>query len=86
MQRKIGNEVRIGRTVLPFDTTGQSSSIDRTEINITRYGSDKQLMPTFSPYKIYQYSDVTLKHLPEKALKKLEKRYIIAIRLFLTIS
>ena len=42
------------------------------EINITRYGKDKQLMPTFPPYEIYQYSDVMLKHLPEKALKKLQ--------------
>ena len=25
------------------------------EINITRYGSDKELPPTFSPYEIYQY-------------------------------
>ena len=29
-------------------------------------------MPTFSPYEIYQYSDAMLKHLPEKALKKLQ--------------
>ena len=42
------------------------------EISITRYGNDKQLMPTFSPSEIYQYSDAMLKHLPEKALKKLQ--------------
>ena len=30
-------------------------------------------MPTFSPYKIYQYSDAMLKHLPEKSLKKLQE-------------
>ena len=36
------------------------------EINITRYGNNKQLMSTFSPYEIYQYSDAMLRHLPEK--------------------
>ena len=33
MQRKIDNEVQLGKTVSPFDTTGQSSSIDRTGSN-----------------------------------------------------
>ena len=33
----------------------------------------KQLMPTFSPYEKYQYSDAILKHLPKKALEKLQK-------------
>ena len=42
------------------------------EISITRYGNDKQLMSTFSSYEIYQYSDAMLKHLPEKALRKLQ--------------
>ena len=26
------------------------------EVSITKYGSDKKLIPTFSPYEIYQYS------------------------------
>ena len=43
------------------------------EISITEYESDKELIPTFSPYEIYQYSDSMLKHLPKDALKKLEK-------------
>ena len=43
------------------------------EISITKYGSNKELIPTFSPYEIYQYSDSMLKHLPKDALKKLEK-------------
>ena len=30
MQRRIGNEVQLGSTVFPFDTTGQSLPIDRT--------------------------------------------------------
>ena len=33
------------------------------EISVTKYGSDKELIPTFSPYEIYQYSDAILKHL-----------------------
>ena len=47
------------------------------EISIMRYGNDKKLMPTFSPYEIYQYSDAMLKHLPEKTLKKLRKQCFI---------
>ena len=43
------------------------------ETSVTRYGNDKQLMPIFSPYEIYQYSDSMLKHLPKNALKKIEK-------------
>ena len=37
------------------------------------YGHDKQLIPTFSPYEIYQYSDTMLKHLQKDSLKKMEK-------------
>ena len=40
------------------------------EISITRYGHDKQLVPTFLPYEIYQYSDSMLKHLPKNSFKK----------------
>ena len=43
------------------------------EISIARYGNDKQLMPTFSPFEIYQYSDLMLKHLPKNSFKKIEK-------------
>ena len=43
------------------------------EISVTKYGSDKELIPTFSPYEIYQYSDAMLKHLPKDSLKKNEK-------------
>ena len=43
------------------------------EISITKYGCDKELIPTFSPYEIYQNPDSMLKHLPKDALKKLEK-------------
>ena len=40
------------------------------EISITKYGSDKEIIPTFSPYEIYQYSDSMMKHLPKDSLKK----------------
>ena len=43
------------------------------EISITRYGSDKELPPTFPPYEMYQYSDSMLKHLPSDALKTIAK-------------
>ena len=42
-------------------------------IGITKYGSDKELIPTFSPYEIYQYPDAMMKHLPKDSIKKLEK-------------
>ena len=48
------------------------------EISVTRYGNDKQLMPTFSSYETYRYSDSMLKHLPKNALKKLKKQCFIA--------
>ena len=43
------------------------------EISVTRYENYKQLIPTFSLYDTYKYSDSTLKHLPKDSLKKLEK-------------
>ena len=43
------------------------------EISITKYGSDKELIPTFSPYEIYQNPDSMLRHLPKDALKNLER-------------
>ena len=45
-------------------------------ISITKYGSDKELILIFSPYKTYQYADSVLKHLPEKALKTIEKTHL----------
>ena len=49
------------------------------EINITKYGSDKELIPTFSPYEIYQYPDSMLKLLAADPLNKLslKKHYFI---------
>ena len=43
------------------------------EISITKYGNDKQLIPTSSRYEIYQYSDAMLKHLSKDSLKKIQK-------------
>ena len=43
------------------------------EIIVTRYGSDKELPPTFSLWEIYQYSDSMLKHLPSDSLKTIAK-------------
>ena len=46
------------------------------EISITKYGSDKELIPTFSPYEIYQYSDSMLKLLPAETVKTIEKTFL----------
>ena len=43
------------------------------EIGVTRYENVKQLIPTFSPYEIYQYFDAMLKNLLKNSLKKIEK-------------
>ena len=48
------------------------------EISITKYGSDKELPPRFSPWEIYQYSDQMLKHLPSDALKAIKKHFYSA--------
>ena len=47
------------------------------EISVTKYGSDKQLIPSFSPYEKYQYADSMLKHLPEKAIEKKQLKKLI---------
>ena len=46
------------------------------EVSVTNYGSDKELIPTFSPYEIYQYSGAMLKHLPKDVLKTIEKTHL----------
>ena len=48
------------------------------EISITKYGSDKELPPTFSPWEVYQYSDQMLKHMPSKALKTIQKTHLFS--------
>ena len=39
------------------------------EIDITKYGANKSLIPTTTPQEVYRYSDAMLKHLPKNALK-----------------
>ena len=46
------------------------------EVSVTKYGSDKELIPTFPPYEIFQYSDAMLMHLPKDALKTIEKTHL----------
>ena len=46
------------------------------EISITKYGSDKELPPTFTPWQVYQYSDSMLKHLPPDSLKTIQKHLL----------
>ena len=46
------------------------------EISKAKYGSDKELTPTFSPWEVYQYSDQMLKHLPSDALKTIQKTHL----------
>ena len=40
---------------------------------MTKYWSDKELIPKSSPNEIYQYSEPMLKHLLKDALKTIEK-------------
>ena len=48
------------------------------KISITKYGSDRELPPTFSPREVYQYSDQMLKHLPADDLKTIQKNFIFS--------
>ena len=43
------------------------------EVSITKYGCNKELHPTFSPYEVYQYADSMLKHYPKIRLKPSKK-------------
>ena len=45
---------------------------------MTKYGSDKELPPTFSPWEVYQYSDQMLKDLPTDALKTMQKTLLFS--------
>ena len=48
------------------------------EISITKYGSDRELPPTFSPWEIYLYSDQMFKHLPKDDLKAIQKTFLFS--------
>ena len=56
------------------------------QVSVTKYGSDKELTPTFFPYEIYQYSDTMLKHLPRDALKTIKKHICVAKKLSITMT
>ena len=67
--------IKIKKTNKDFDIDANMITVNNflahwvKEITITKYGSDKELPPTFSPWEVYQYSDQMLKHLPSEALK-----------------
>ena len=42
MQRKIGTEINLGKTVSPFDSIGSSSAIDRTASNFSNASENVQ--------------------------------------------
>ena len=42
------------------------------EIDITKYGINKSLIPTATPQEIYRYSESMLKHLPKDPLKMIQ--------------
>ena len=46
------------------------------EVSITKYGSNKELPPTFTPWEVYQYSDAMLKRLPNDSLKTMQKHLL----------
>ena len=56
------------------------------EIDITKYGTNKQLIPTFTPQEIYQYSDAMPKHLLEKNLRKLRNIFCLAKSKLITLQ
>ena len=48
------------------------------EVSITKYGTDKELPPTSSPWEVYQYLDQLLKHMPTNALKTIQKTHLFS--------
>ena len=44
--------------------------------SITKYGSDRDLPPTFSSWEIYQCSDQMLKHLSKDSVKGIQKIFL----------
>ena len=48
------------------------------EISITKYGTNKELIPTTTPQKMYKYFDSMLKHLPKKSLEVIRKKKFLA--------
>ena len=71
-----------GKTNNALDTDADLTTVNNffahrvKEISITRYRSNKELPPTFSPWKIYHYSDGILKYLPSDSLKTVSKKLL----------
>ena len=73
MQKKTGNTKDIDNDLI----TGNNFFAHWVkEISITKYGSDKELPPTFSPWEVYQNSDQMLKHMPADSLKTIQKTHL----------
>ena len=51
------------------------------EIIVATYRNNKQLIPTFSPFEIYQYFDSMFKYLPKKPLDKIKKTMLYSNKL-----
>ena len=51
------------------------------EISVTKCENDKKLIPKFSPYEIYQYSDSMLKYLPKTSPDKVKKTMVYSNKL-----
>ena len=73
--RKAKNGEPIDMTIAPVNNVFAHGV---KEINIIKYGTNKQLIPTSTPQEIYQYSDAMLRHLPEKYSKKLRKHVLFS--------
>ena len=50
------------------------------ETDITKYGTNKSLIPATTPKEVYRYSDAMLKHLPKSALKWYKKIFYLVKR------
>ena len=48
------------------------------KVNVTKYGMNRQLIPTSTPQKIYQHSVAMLKYLPDKNLKNIRKHFLFS--------
>ena len=46
------------------------------EISITKYGSNKELISSFSPYETHQFPDSMLKHIPVNTPKTIGKTFV----------
>ena len=71
IKRKTSNALDIDADLITVNNF--FCALGKKKKSITRYGSDKEFLPTFSPWEIYQYSDGMLKQLPSDSLKTISK-------------